>query len=171
MLDRDRILESFRRALDRLEGDWDGASSARRITPRSVAVRAHAIFCTDLVPGEKRPSLTTFCMFVAGKSALPEVVDLLETASIRPATHARLDRKRLHAVFHEAVRRLEARILRGQAKPLQIARRAYEIYTRDAHHGPQKPSRHTFQRLIYGKNADPEILTLIETALTKPKKD
>jgi hypothetical protein len=106
-------------------------------------------------------------MFVAGKTALPEVVELLRAAGIRPAAHARLDRKKVRAVFQEAVRRLENHILRGRAKPLQIARRAYEIYTRDA---SLKPSRYTFQRLIYGKNADPEISSLIETAL-KPKKE
>jgi hypothetical protein len=60
---------------------------------------------------------------------------------------------------------LETRLFKGQAKPLQIARRAYEIYTRESDNDASQPSHHTFQRLIYGKAADPEIMTLIETAL------
>ncbi|HSA60558.1 MAG TPA: hypothetical protein VLJ37_12835 [bacterium] len=163
MLDREKVFTAFEQALSELTRN----APQRRLRPRAVAVRAHGIYCEGLRPDEKRPARTTFCMFVAGRSALPEITGILEAAGIRPATRTRLDRKRLRAVFQEAVRRVENRVFRGQAKPLQIARRAFEIYTRDADAASAKPSRHTFQRLIYGKNADPEILALIGAALKK----
>jgi hypothetical protein len=160
MLDRDKVLNAFHKALEEKSGIAD-------ISPRSVALRARDLYCSALHPGEKQPSTETFRKYVAGKSALPEILEILERANVRPAMRARLNRERLRAVFHEAVQRLESRILRGQAKPLQIARRAHELYTRDSADETLRPSHYTFRRLIYGKAADPEILTLIEAALRK----
>lgn len=158
-------MAAFDRALREL-GDGERAS------PRAVALKARDHYCAELKPGEKTPSTETFRKYVAGKSALPEILEILERANVKPATRARIDRDRLRVVFQEAVQRLEARILRGQANPLQIARRAHELYNRDAGAETLRPSHYTFRRLIYGKAADPEILTLIETALTKaPKKE
>jgi hypothetical protein len=163
MLDRDKVLEVFRQALEDLRAEV----RARGIRPRTVGLRAHQVYCANLNPGEKRPSSETFRKYVSGKTALPEIIELLEEANVRPTGRARLDRKRVRAVFQEAVRRLEARILRGQAKPLQIARRAHELYNRGATRETLRPSHYTFRRLIYGKAADPEILTLIEEALKR----
>lgn len=167
MLDRDRVFLTFEQALRELHEEIRPGS----IRPRTVAARAHEIYVAGLEPWEKRPALVTFRKFVAGKAALPEILDLLRVANITPGTRAPLDRQRVRAVFREAIQRLESRIVKGRARPLQIARRAYELYTRDA--APSKagqPSHHTFERLIYGKNADPEILTLIESA-AKPKEE
>lgn len=162
MLNRDHVFEAFRKALAELK-DTTGVDGLR---PRTVAVRAHALYCAGLGPLDKKPVLETFRKFATGKLAFPEIVTLLEDAGIHPTVRTPVDRKRLRLVFEEAIQRLEARLMRGQAKPLQIARRAYELYTRDAEDGTH-PSHHTFERLIYGKAADPEILTLIESALRK----
>jgi hypothetical protein len=162
MLERETVIRAFHEALQRqLEGPQKGG-----IRPRSVALRAHAIYCAILRPDQKRPSPETFRKFATGRLAIPEVVELLKSADVRATVRARLDRQRLRAVFQEAIQRLETRLFKGQARPLQIARRAHEIYTREVPGGSQ-PSPHTFQRLIYGKAADPEIMTLIESALKK----
>lgn len=159
--DQRAILKSFERALRELVLEKNG-----EFRPRTVAVRAHRIYCAGLPAERKKPSLETFRKLATGRRALPEVGEMLKAASVQPTSRARLDRERLRAVFQEAVQRLEARILRGQAKPAQVARRAYEIYTRESpDEKVSQPSRHTFQRLIYGKGADPEIVTLLRTAL------
>jgi hypothetical protein len=170
MLDRKRIVASFQQALVTLrEGPRKGS-----LSPRAVAVRAHEIYRSGAAPGENPSSWETFRRFTAGRLAIPEVVDLLNAAGIRSAARARLDRQKLRHVFEEAIQRMESRILQGRAKPLQIARRAYAIYTQDGSDddgsGAPRPSHHTFERLIYGKTADPEILTLIESA-SKRKED
>lgn len=169
MLDRKKIVASFEHALREL-GDGPRRGG---LTPRAVAVRAHEIYRSGVSPEENPSSWETFRRFTAGKLAIPEVVELLEAADVRPVTRARLDRQKLREVFQEAIQRMESRILKGQAKPLQIARRAYAIYTQEASGESSRagqPSHHTFERLIYGKTADPEILTLIETA-SKRKDD
>ncbi len=166
MLDRKKIVTSFEQALRELSaGPRKGG-----VSPRAVAVRAHGIYRSGVSPEENPSSWETFRRFTAGRLAIPEVVALLKTADVRSATRTRLDRRKLREVFQEAIQRMESRILKGQAKPLQIARRAYAIYTQDAADGGQ-PSHHTFERLIYGKTADPEILTLIESASNKRKDD
>jgi hypothetical protein len=158
MLDRKKIVASFREALGELtEGPRKGA-----VSPRAVAIRAHEIYRSRVGPAENPSSWETFRRYTGGPLALPEVVELLKAAGVRSATRARLDREKLKQVFQEAIQRMESRILQGRAKPLQVARRAYAIYTQDASGG--QPSHHTFERLIYGKTADPEILTLIESA-------
>lgn len=168
MLDRDRVLTCFARALRELGEE----KRARGVRPRAVAVRAHEIYCSTLGDGEKRPAAETFRKFATGRLAIPEIVRLLKAANVRATLRAHLNRRRVREVFREAIQRLETRLVKGHARPLQIARRAYEIYTRDprndAASGGSLPSRYTFQRLIYGKTADPEILTLIATA-SKPK--
>lgn len=167
MLDRNRLLAAFRRALETLGENPQTARRGGR-SPRTIALRAHEIYCSGLAPDEKRPAADTFRKFATGLIPCPEVVALLKNHEIRPVPPQRLDRLKLHSVFSEAIQRLEARILKGQARPLQIVRRAYEIYTRDA--APSlvgQPSHRTFESLIYGKSADPEILTLIESALTQ----
>jgi hypothetical protein len=159
MLDRERLYRAFEQALR----ERSPSSIAR---PRAVAVRAHAIYCAWLEPGHRHPSPETFRKFATGRLAIPEVVQLLKSANVQTASRTRLDRQRLRAVFQEAIQRLEARLIKGRTNPRQIARRAHEIYTREIPGGSQ-PSPHTFQRLIYGKAADPEIMTLIESALKK----
>jgi hypothetical protein len=163
MLDKDRVLNAFLQAL-REPGPGKRAGTVR---PRAVAVRAHEIYCAGLAEGEKRPAVETFRKFATGRLAIPEVVRLLKAADVRATLRARLNRNRVREVFREAVQRLENRLVKGHARPLQIARRAYELYTKDEE---TPPSRHTFQRLIYGKTADPEILALIENA-SKRKED
>jgi hypothetical protein len=157
MLDKDRVLNAFAQALR----EPGGEKRAGAVRPRAVAVRAHGIYCAGLGEGEKRPALETFRKFATGRLAIPEVVRLLKSADVRATLRASLNRRRVREVFREAIQRLETRLVKGQARPLQIARRAYELYTRD---GENPPSKYTFQRLIYGKTADPEILALIETA-------
>ncbi|HSA59190.1 MAG TPA: hypothetical protein VLJ37_05845 [bacterium] len=166
MLDRKRIVASFEQALVALKAGPRKDS----LSPRAVAVRAHEIYRSGAAPGENPSSWETFRRFTAGRLAIPEVVELLNAAGIRSAARARLDRQKLRHVFEEAIQRMEARLVKGQAKPLQIARRAYAIYTQDAADHLTQPSHHTFERLIYGKTADPEILTLIESA-SKRKDD
>ena len=158
VLDPERVLAAFREALETLTQ----VIPDRDIRPRTVALRAHEIYCANLIPGERRPSFATFRNYISAKSPVPEVLDLLQKADVRPAAHARLDRRQLRAAFQEAIQRLEARILRGRAKPLQIARRAHEIYLRDIGGGAPRPSPYTFRRLIYGKAADLDILSLME---------
>lgn len=164
MLDHDKVLDAFHRALKELHPEENA------VRPRAVALRAHQIYCAGLKPHEKRPVSETFRKYATGQLDCPEVVELLGSAGIRPTVRARLDRKRLRIVFEEAIQRLETRLLRGQAKPLQIARRAHELYTRGSSESGQ-PSHYTFERLIYGKAADPEIVTLIDAALTKNKRE
>jgi len=163
MLDRDRIFLSFERALEELREE----SRAVSIRPRTVAARAHAVYCESLGPGEKPPALVTFRKFVAGKGALPEILKLLQESHVTPGARAQLNREQVRAVFREAIQRLESRLIKGHARPLQIARRAYELYTRshDFSGKTAQPSHHTFESLIYGKKADPEIRDLIESAL------
>jgi len=167
MLDRDKIISSFEQAIREL-GDGSRTDSLR---PRTVALKAHEIYRASLGPQEKTSSWETFRRFTHGPLAIPEVETLLKNANIQTSPRARLDRDKLRSVFQEAIQRMEDRLLRGQAKPLQIARRAYVIYTKETEESSPLPSHHTFERLIYGKTADPEILSLIETALTKAQKD
>ncbi|HSA58464.1 MAG TPA: hypothetical protein VLJ37_02110 [bacterium] len=163
MLDKDRVLNAFAQALREPAVE----KRTRTVRPRAIAVQAHRIYCENLSEGEKRPAAETFRKFATGKLAIPEIVRLLKAADVRVTLRASLNRRRVREVFREAIQRLETRLVKGRARPLQIARRAYEIYTRDADEsasGGSSPSRYTFQRLIYGKTADPEILTLIATA-------
>jgi hypothetical protein len=160
MLDREHVIEAFLKALGELGlGKKEGT-----IRPRAVAVRAHEIYCGRLPAHIKRPSAETFRKFATGRLAIPEVVERLEGANVQPVSRARLDRDRLKAVFQEAIQRMEARLFKRPARPLQIARRAHEIYVRETSKSDAVPSHYTFQRLIYGKAADPEILKLIEAA-------
>jgi hypothetical protein len=161
MLNHQKVLEAFREVL----ASFGEGTDPNLIRPRAVAIRAHQIYCERLRPAEKRPALVTFRKYVGGKSAHPEVTAMLQAAMIRPAARARLDRNRLREVFQEAVRRLESRLMKGQARPVQIARRAYEIYVNETAGSDSQPSHHTFERLIYGKAADPEIRMLIDSAI------
>lgn len=166
MLDRHRILRAFQRALSEIN-ELKAASPDRIIRPRSIGLRAHAAYCESLNPGEKAPSSETFRKFATGQLAFPEIVSLLSEAGINPNLPARLDRERLRFVFEEAIRKLEHRILKGQAKPRQIIRRAYQLYTEGVVEEARVPSRRTFEWLAYGKAGDPEIATLIRTAIRK----
>jgi hypothetical protein len=172
--DRTRLLLSFRMAAEELERDFITARAKRL----QVARRAHEIYVR--ASGESpAPSLHTFERLLYGKSALPDVRRILdpllkrrtleklrrEAAKSPPLRRARLDRERLRGVFREAIRKLERRLVQGRARPLQIARRAYALYTNDAPEGSLRPSPYTFQRLIYGKAADPGISELIRAAL------
>ena len=161
MFDREKILASFRKALD------ECGTEASRLRPRAVAIRAYTIYCAGLAPGEKRPAFDTFRRYTTGRLALPEVVALLKEGDVRPLSRTQLDRERLREVFREAVRSLESRIRKGRATPLQIARRAHEIYTKSGETSELRPSFHTFQRLVYGKLADPEIRSFVAEALKK----
>jgi len=163
MLDRDKVFAAFRLALSEL-GAGGGTEGVR---PRAVALRAHVLYCADLKAHEKRPVPETFRKFATGQLPFPEIVELLKDHNIHTTVRSRLDRERLRSVFEEAIQRLESRLIRGQARPLQIARRAHELYGRDL--SGAKPSHYTFERLIYGKAADPEIVTMIETALHQNK--
>lgn len=165
MLDRDRVLDAFREALARLRRERPSGA----VSPRTVGLRAHEVYCRALGQGEKRPASETFRKFATGQLPLPEVVELLLKAGVRPTLPQRLDRRRLRSVFEQAIQRLESRLLKGQARPRQIVRRAYELYTRDAGENAPRPSHRTFEGLVYGKTADTEILSLIESALVKKK--
>jgi hypothetical protein len=163
MLDRDKVWDAFRQALDGLLKERPSGG----VSPRAVGLRAHDIYCLALSPGEKRPASETFRKFATGQLPFPSVVELLLKAGVRPVLPTRLDRRRLRRVFEQAIERLENRLVKGQARPRQIVRRAYELYTRDADEKAPQPSHRTFEGLVYGKTADPEILTLIEEALKR----
>lgn len=166
MINRNKVLEAFQKALEHREGE----TPIRGWRPRTIALRAHAIYCAGLAPHEKRPKADTFRKFATGGIACEGVVELLQSVQIHPLPPQKLNRDKLRTVFSEAVQRLENRILKGQAKPLQIARRAYDLYTKDIESTPQ-PSHRTFESLIYGKSADPEIVEIIQTALTRAKQE
>ena len=138
--------------------------------PRLGALRAHRLYCTGLPADENIPSTETFRKFATGQWPFPRVLKLLAEAGVRSTARARIDRPRLRSVFEEAIQRLESRLLKGHAKPSEIARRAYELY-KLASNDDTKPSRRTFEKLLYGKAADPEISLLVETALAKNRKD
>ena len=140
------------------------ASGRETLRIRSVALRARELYLS--LGNGASPSSETFRKLASGPRALPEVAALLEAAGIRSAKRTRLDRDRLRTVFQEAIQRFEARLFRNRPRPIQIARRAYDLYARtEADSGSPRPSPHTFQRLIYGKTADPEILEMIAAAL------
>ncbi|HEX5037750.1 MAG TPA: hypothetical protein VFX30_11375 [bacterium] len=142
------------------------ANGAEKIKVRAVSARARDLYRSLREEDGSPPSPETFRKYASGPRALPEIVSLLNAAGIRPARRTKLNRDRLRFVFREAVQRFEASVFRGQARPVQIARRAYDLYARsDDAAGAPRPSTHTFQRLVYGKTADPEILGLIAAAL------
>jgi hypothetical protein len=162
MLCRNEVILAFRRAVSEL-----GDRLPEGTRPRAIAHRAHEIYCAGLAPHRKKPSPETFRKFATGRLAIPEVARLLKSAHVQPAARAPLDRERLREVFREAIRSMESRLLQGRARPLQIVRRAYKIYVREDSRGELRPSHHTFERLIYGKRSDPEILDLIHAVLKK----
>jgi hypothetical protein len=156
--DREKILAAFREAVRLIAAEGNGKPPS----PRAVALRAHAVYGATLAPEERCVSAESFRKLASGRRILPEIAALFAVAGIRALPRASVDRGRLRAVFEEAIRRLEGRILKGRARPLQIARRAYEIYSREE---VSPPSPSTFQRMVYGKVADPEIRGLIDSAL------
>lgn len=159
-LSRSLVFSAFEEAIKELLPE----SGPKTLRIRSVALRARDLY-RSLREGPP-PSSETFRKLASGPRALPEVAALLEAAGIRSAKRAKLDRDRLRTVFQEAIQRFEARLFRNRAKPIQIVRRAYDLYARtEASAGSPRPSPHTFQRLIYGKTADPEILEMIAAAL------
>lgn len=163
MWNRDKVLQAFRQALWEIK---DGGRK-RQVRPRTIALRAHEIYGASLDPWEKRPSRETFRKFATGQLPCPPVVALLQAAHIHTTPLAKLDRQKLRSAFEEAVRRLEHRLLKGTTRPLQVVRRAYDLYVRSAGDEALRPSHKTFENLVYGKGADPEILTLLESALKK----
>lgn len=159
MLNRERVLTVFRQVLDQMKESGEMG----KVRPRAVAVRAHEIYCAGLGIEEKKPALVTFRKFVSGKSALPEVLELLNEAEVRPATRVRLNRGHLYQAFRQAVESLQSRILMGRARPLDVARKAYEIYSRSLNDVDPRPSHLTFQSLVYDKETDEEIQSLLVT--------
>jgi len=158
------VLTAFREALEPLNCS---EHFAKKPSPRNVAVRAHAIYCVRVGPMDKKPALVTFRKFVSGKSALPEIVTLLKEADVCARSRVGLDHDRVRAAFREAIERLQARILKGQARPLHVARRAYEIYSQSLDAIEPRPSRLTFHSLVYDKEGDPEIRSLLSTVKKK----
>ena len=157
MLQRERVFAAFRQALE-------ATAEQGGVSPRSVAVAAHGIYCAGLAPEGKKPALVTFRKFVAGRTSSPEIVALLHQAGIRPRGRARLDHERVRSVFEEAVRRLESRLLQGKARPIDVVRRAHELYKDADRPEAVAPSRYTFQRLVYGKAGDPVIQSFLKAA-------
>jgi len=163
MWDRNKVLEAFREAIFLLRTE----RPERVLKPRTVALRAHAIYCAGLGPEDKRPAVETFRKFATGQLPCQHLTELLSEARVRRAPPTRLDRERLRSVFEEAIERLESRLLKGRAKPRQILRRAYDLYTKGVEEGAPLPTQRTFEWLVYGKTADPEISTLIQQAIKK----
>lgn len=158
MLDRNLVLAAFREILDQLRLS---EPSRRKPSPRNIAVRAHAIYCGQLHPESKEPALVTFRKFVSGKSAWPEILALLKEYDVHARSRVSLDQERVRAAFQGAIERLQMRIVKGQVCPLQVARRAYEIYSQSMSETEPKPSRLTFHSLVYDKEGDPEIRSLL----------
>lgn len=166
MLNRNRVLSAFQRAIVELVK----SPAKAKIRPRTVAVVAHRLYCEECKPIEHRPSAETFRKFSTGQLPFPEVIALLRVAGIHPRPRSRLDREKLRSVFVEAIGRLETRLIKGQARPLQVARRAHELYARSLEGSLHKPSHRTFEDMIYGKSADPEIVELFASTLRKNEK-
>ncbi|HSA60452.1 MAG TPA: hypothetical protein VLJ37_12300 [bacterium] len=156
-IDRSKMIEAFERAIEE-----DEAESGRSPRPRTIAVRAHRLFCEDLPSGTKPPALVSFTQRVTGKTADPVILSLLEKAGIDRVPHASLCRERLRQAFDECIKRLESRILKGVARPLHVADSAHRIYTDRSPASEPKPSLLTFRRLVYGQGADPEIASLLQ---------
>lgn len=156
-IDRSKMIEAFERAI--IE---DEAESGRASRPRTIAVRAHRLFCENLPSGAKPPALVSFTQRVTGKTADPVILSLLEKAGIARVPHASLCRERLRQAFDECIKRLESRILKGVARPLHVADSAHRIYTDSLPDSEPKPSRLTFRRLVYGQGADPEIAAILQ---------
>jgi len=158
------MLESFERAITAVN-----AEARRPSRPRTIAVRAHRFYSEGISPGERSPALVSFTQRVAGKTADPEILLLLEKAGIVRSPHASLSRELLKEAFGECIRQLEGRILRGVARPLHVADSAHKIYLEKTSPAEIKPSRLTFRRLVYGQNADPEIVSLMEPHFPRKK--
>lgn len=163
-IDRCRMIDAFERAITTVN------TEARRPSrPRTIAVRAHRFYCAQLPSGERPPALVSFTQRVTGKTADPEILLLLEKAGIVRSPHASISRERLKEAFGECIRQLESRILRGVARPLHVADSAHKIYLEKTSPTEIKPSQLTFRRLVYGRNADPEIVSLLEPHFPRKK--
>ncbi len=156
-IDRSEMIEAFRRVIEESESE-----SGRSPRPRTIAVRAHRLFCENLRSGAKPPALVSFTQRVTGKTADPIILTLLEKAGIERVPHASLCRERLRESFDECIKRLESRILKGVARPLHVADYAHRLYTEKQDVQEIRPSRLTFRRLVYGQGADPEIASLLQ---------
>ncbi len=161
-LDRSRLVEVFRRALT--EEKFARATGPR---PRTVAVRAHKLYCEGLPPDTAQPALVTFTQRVTGRSADVAVLNVLKEGGIENHPHAVLNRVRLIASFRESLEKSKSRIERGVARPLHIADYAHRLYTEKLDIQEIRPSPLTFRRLVYGQGGDPEILEILGSYFKK----
>lgn len=161
MLDRGRVLGAFDEALRYLKGRCSNGC----VHPHAVAVKAHALYCQGLPEKAKKPSAVTFKRYVSGRGSPRDVLDLLQSFGVVPASRVALCRATLMSAFREAVGQMEGRIRRGKARALHIADRAHEIYAQKTAECGVRPSRHTFRRLVFGKTADPQVIRLLEQLL------
>jgi len=143
-LDRPRVIDSFRRALDELR---DGVGVGK-LSPRGVALKAHFFYGLSGSPEEGKPSWYSFQRLVTGRGARREILALLEANRVVKRTRAELDRGRVLLSFQRAIGDLmgvEAKSVR--IRPLHVAQRAHEIYSKLSGVGARVPSDFTFQRL------------------------
>lgn len=161
-IDRSRLIEVFRRAVEE-----EKAVPLKSPRPRTVAVRAHRLYCEDLPSDTASPALVSFTQRVAGRSADAAILEILKEGGIENRPHAVLDRARLIASFRETLERFRSRIERGIARPLQVAEAAHRLYTETQVADEIRPSRLTFRRLIYGQRGDPEIMAILNAYFEK----
>ncbi|MFO1463580.1 MAG: DEAD/DEAH box helicase family protein [bacterium] len=154
-LDGERVLSAFGEALAQIEAE------EKILDYKAVADRAWGLYGQDLSEGE-RPSLGNFRGLVAGIRADPEVLALLE-ASSRVAKRRRtaLQREDLFSAFREALAQIEAegKVVRYAS----VADRAWTLY-RQGKSEVDRPSRKAFLQMVVGAQADPEVLSLLETS-------
>lgn len=161
-IDRTRLVESFRRAIE-----GGARATGKKLRPRTIAVHAHRFYCEGLAPGEKPPALVSFTQRVTGKTSDAEILNLLKEKGIESRVHAPLDRARLLSAFTECLEKFQFRIEKGGTRPLHVADHAHRIYTEGLAKSELKPSPLTFRRLIYGQSADPDISLLLQPHFNK----
>lgn len=155
-LDRSRLLEVFRRAVTE-----EKAARDKTPRPRTIAVRAHKLYCESLPSDAASPALVSFTQRVTGRSADMAILNVLKEGGIENRPHAALDRVRLIAAFRECLEKFQSRIERGIARPLHVADGAHRLYTEKQGAWEIRPSPLTFRRLVYGQGADSEISGLL----------
>lgn len=157
MLDRERIEEAFRTALQELRNQ----SSQFKPSFTQIADHARQVYCRDLMEGEKTPSLWTFRSCLLGKRANPRIVELVSGTSIHKMS--RLDQGRLITCFREALE-TGKKDHGARLRPRTVAVIAHRLYGEKMRPGEMRPALISFLRRVSRKTADPVVMELLGNA-------
>ncbi|HEX5036700.1 MAG TPA: DEAD/DEAH box helicase family protein [bacterium] len=156
--DDQKVLDAFRRAIDE---NKEGISQGTMF-PNILADQAHALYVAGLPEGTRPPSRGTFRKWVGtGRDARPEVAKLLEEAGMKRRA---IDSQKVVDAFRRAIDENRDGIARGKVFPMTLAERARAIYVTNLPEGTRPPRRGTFRGWVAGRNARPEVVTLLEEA-------